>query len=116
VKLSAPGKRPQTLSVEIAAVADQKSLLIPRLEDAPAETAPPAPTTNEPLRTSIAPSVPERDALGSRPIPTSVYVAGGITLALAAGAGVTCVWGRWSLGCRSPSGHGRGRMSCRSPK
>jgi hypothetical protein len=90
VKVSAPGKSPRTLSVEIAAVADQKSLVIPKLDDAPAEASQVAPTTH-PIGASIAPPVPARDDLASRPIPTSVYLAGGITLALAAGAGVTGV-------------------------
>lgn len=88
VKVSAPGKRGRTLNVEVAAVADQKSLLIPKLEDAPPDAPPPEPAAPQPVRTTMAPT---RDELAVRPVPTSVYVAGGITLALAAGAGVTGV-------------------------
>lgn len=86
VQASAPGKKPLSLTVEVGAVADQKTLTIPRLEDAPAapvESPPPAP----PLVT--APPAPPSDHASTRPVPTSVYIAGGVTLALAAGAGAT---------------------------
>ena len=91
VRASAPGKISQVFSVEIGALADQQSLTIPPLEPAAEPTAPPTPppapaqgvgSTNEPGRT---------DELTKRPVPTSVYLSGGITLALAASAGVTGV-------------------------
>lgn len=90
VRASAPGKKPQILSIEVA-VADQQSLSIPPLEDAPAEAAPaeatPGPRTDNP----VTPDAPRSDELQRRPIPTSVYLSGGITLALAASASVTGV-------------------------
>ena len=91
VRASAPAKISQVFSVEIGALADQQSLTIPPLEPAAEPTAPPTPppapaqgvgSTNEPGRT---------DELTKRPVPTSVYLSGGITLALAASAGVTGV-------------------------
>jgi hypothetical protein len=86
VQVSAPGKKPLNLTVEVGAVADQKTLNIPRLEDAPAESAPVA--TPTPLLTTST-TTPLSDRATTRPIPTTVYLAGGITLALAAGAGAT---------------------------
>ncbi|MDF3066848.1 MAG: hypothetical protein K0R38_2449 [Polyangiaceae bacterium] len=86
VQISAPGKKPLALSVEVGAVADQKTLNIPRLEDAPTEPAAAVPSS--PLLTTSTVTAPS-DQATTRPIPTSVYLAGGITLALAAGAGAT---------------------------
>lgn len=88
VRASAPGKVAQVFSVKIGAMADQQSLTVGKLADAPPEPAaaapPPAPPT--PL---VATSTPSQDELTARPIPSSVYIAGGITLALAASAGAT---------------------------
>lgn len=86
VRVSAPGKKSWSANVEIAA-AEQQSLLIPPLEIAPAEVAAPANAATP--SAAPPPSPTARDALAARPIPTSVYLAGGITLALAAGAGVS---------------------------
>jgi hypothetical protein len=86
VQVSAPGKKPLNLTVEVGAVADQKTLNIPRLEDAPPEPASVVPST--PLLTTST-AAPPSDGASTRPIPTTVYLAGGITLALAAGAGAT---------------------------
>ena len=86
IKASAPGKKPWTQTIEIGALADQKALTIPPLEDAPPEA-----TAVQPGAGNVslpAPGAP-RDELGPRPVPTSVYLAGGITLALGVGAGVT---------------------------
>ena len=87
VRVSAPGKKPWGASVEIGA-AQQQSLVIPLLEMAPPEPAPPAPAPamGQPARDPTA-----KDTLAPGPIPSSVYVAGGITLAFAAGAGITGV-------------------------
>ncbi|RYZ09138.1 MAG: tetratricopeptide repeat protein [Myxococcales bacterium] len=90
VKASAPGKKPSVFRVTIGAEAEQRTLTIPALQDAPVEPTPePAPA---PLVSSVglAAKAPG-DQLATRPVPTSVYIAGGITLALAAGAGVTGV-------------------------
>lgn len=88
VQVSAPGKKTQTFSVEMGAVSDQQSLTISRLADAEPEAPPVAPAapTTPPL---AAPPPATRDELAARPIPTSVYVAGGVTLALVAGASAT---------------------------
>lgn len=86
VRASAPGKKPQVFSVQIGAVADQQSLTVGRLEDAPPEPVVAAPAVAPPAATSAP---PRGDELTERPIPTSVYIAGGVTLALAASAGAT---------------------------
>lgn len=88
VRASAPGKKAQLFSVEIGPLADQQSLTIPKLEDGPPEVAAPGPAAAPPVVSSPSEPAP-RDALDNRPVPTSVYVAGGITLALAASAGAT---------------------------
>lgn len=91
VRASAPGKKPWTGTIVIAAEADQQTLTIPALEIAPPEpTSVAAPPTTPGTSGATLPH-PASDELSSRPIPTSVYIAGGITLALAAGAGVTGV-------------------------
>jgi tetratricopeptide (TPR) repeat protein len=88
VRASAPGKKPWQQTIEVGAVADQKTLTIPVLEPAPVEPAAgPAPAPG-PL---VAAPGPAHDQPGSRSVPTAVYLAGGITLALAVGAGVTGV-------------------------
>lgn len=86
VRVSAPRKKPWSGSVEIAA-AEQQSLVIPPLEAAPAEVATPAKAATpagQPVADATAP-----DTLAPRPIPSSVYLAGGLTLAVAVGAGVS---------------------------
>jgi hypothetical protein len=88
VRASAPGKKPWQQTVEIGAVADQKTLTIPRLEDAPPEPMLAAAPAAAPL--GAAPPA-QGDRWAARPIPTSVYLAAGITLALGVGAGVTGV-------------------------
>ncbi len=93
VRASAPGKAPWSQSIQIGAEADQQSLSIPKLEIAPPQPVlAPAPPVATPTSNPASPSPqPARDELGSRPIPTSAYTAGGATLALAVGAGVTGV-------------------------
>jgi hypothetical protein len=88
VRVAAAGKKPWTASIEIGGAGNQQSLTIPKLEDAPADTTPPGGATSAPAATGGA-AAPARDELGPRPIPTSVYLAGGITLALTAGAGAS---------------------------
>jgi tetratricopeptide (TPR) repeat protein len=91
VRAAAPGKRAQIFTVQIGPAADLQSLTIPVLEDGPPEAAaPPAGPVEVVTPVVKSPNQPApRDELGNRPIPTSVYVAGGVTLALAASAGVT---------------------------
>jgi hypothetical protein len=73
VEATAPGRKPWSQQVTIAEEATNVTVLVPTLEP----TVPPA---IEP------PAVAPRP---HRPIPTAVYVAGGVTLAVAAAAGVT---------------------------
>ena len=88
VRVSAPGKAPWEQSIEIGSVADQQSLTIPKLELLPEQPAPP-PAAGPLLEPAPAPSpIGPRDEL-PRPIPTSVYVAGGLTLACVTGAAIT---------------------------
>lgn len=87
VRASAPGKTAQVFTVQVGAVADQQSLTVGKLADAPPEPAP-TPTTVAPAPV-VAATSPTRDELTVRPVPSSVYIAGGITLALAASAGAT---------------------------
>jgi tetratricopeptide (TPR) repeat protein len=86
LRASAPGRKPWTLAIEIAPLADQKVLSIPALEAAPPEPVAAVAATPAPV---VTPSAPASDELGPRPVPTSVYLAGGITLALGVGAGVS---------------------------
>jgi hypothetical protein len=82
----APSKKPWSMSVEIGAVADQQTLVIPVLEPAPAV---PTAASAAPIVAVNPNAAPARDVAKERPIPTSVYVAGGVTLGLAVAAGVT---------------------------
>lgn len=91
VRVSAPGKKAQVFEIEIGAAADQQSLTIPALENAPDEPSPPAAIEASTLRAGSPSAEPPSDELTSRPVPTSVYLVGGITLALAASASVTGV-------------------------
>jgi hypothetical protein len=87
VEAKAPGKKPLRLEVEVLPNADQKTVTIARLESLPPQAAaapPPPEKTAPPLVAS-----PVRDESTIRPTPLSVYIAGGVTLGLAAAAGVT---------------------------
>ncbi len=88
VRVHAPGKQPWSTSVEIGGVADQQSLLIPALEPAASDAVAPAPV-NAPSPGQPVSTAPSHDELEKRPISTAVYLSGGITLALAAGAGAS---------------------------
>lgn len=90
LRATAPGKKPWTQAIVIGALSDQKTLSIPPLEDAPPEPIAPVATTTAPAVTTPA-AAPASDELGPRPVPASVYLTGGITLALGVGAGVTGV-------------------------
>jgi hypothetical protein len=76
VEATAPGRHPWSQRVSVSEVATKVSVLVPALEP----DAPIAPIASEP---STAPASP------TAPLPKSVYVAGAVTLALAAAAGVT---------------------------
>jgi hypothetical protein len=86
IEVKAQGRKPWSTSVEIGALADQQTLVIPALEAAPA--AAPPPLAAPPVVVNPSP-VPARDVGSERPIPTSVYVAGGVTLGLAVATAVT---------------------------
>ena len=87
VAAKAPGKKEWILAIQVGAAADHKTINVPKLESltAPAEVPVAAAA---PPPTSHPPSEPPRDEVG-RPVPTSVYIAGGATLALGVAAGVT---------------------------
>jgi hypothetical protein len=70
---TAPGRKPWAQEVTITRDATNLTVQVPTLE-------PVAPPTMEPSTTAPPPS---------RPIPTSVYVAGGVTLGLTAAAAIT---------------------------
>jgi hypothetical protein len=91
VEVKAPGKKPWSETVEIGPVSDNKTVTIPALEPAPdqpagAPSVVPPPTSAPPSRVT-----PPREAPAERPVPSSVYVAAGTTVALAVAAGVTGV-------------------------
>jgi hypothetical protein len=76
VEASAPGRKPWSQPITIPEDATNVTVLSPTLE-------PSSPTV-------VPASEPSQAAVPThRPIPTSVYVSGAVTLALAAGAGVT---------------------------
>lgn len=83
VDASAPGKVSFSQEVNIGAIADQRVVVIPALKDVSAASAPPPPVQPKPA--------PLPKSSESRPVPTSVYVAGTATVAFlgaAIGTGV----------------------------
>jgi hypothetical protein len=86
VRAAAPGKQPRIYEVSIDGAMDQKSLTIEPLDAALPTSEPVSPPGAG--QAQARPEPHEVDELG-RPIPTSVYLAGGITLALAVGAGAS---------------------------
>jgi tetratricopeptide (TPR) repeat protein len=91
VEAKAPGKQPFSQIVTIRALADRQTVTIPKLLEAPASAAPPAtPVQPSPFAATAAPQ-PPNEAAADRPIPSSVYVVGGVTLALSTAAIVTGV-------------------------
>jgi hypothetical protein len=87
IAAQATGKKPWSSNIEIGAVADQQTLVIPALAPAPV-APPPAPAAVAPIAVNPSAS-PTSDVVKERPIPTSVYIAGGVTLGLAVAASVT---------------------------
>jgi len=84
VKAHGPGRLPFTTTVTLGAVADQKSVTIPELTPDPAAVAARSapPPSAAPAAATQVPPRPPPPADRPRPIPTSVYVAGGATVAL----------------------------------
>jgi hypothetical protein len=83
VDVTGPGKQPFSTRVTLGATADQKTVSIPPLVAVPAAPTPPtAPAVP-------APPAPPPKVEHSRPVPTSVFVAGGATLALGAASAIT---------------------------
>jgi hypothetical protein len=93
VEAKARGKKSWQGSVEIGAAADAQTVTIPALESEPVVVPPPPVITPAPapVVAPVAPVAPPppRDVAVERPIPISVYVTGGATLALAIAASVT---------------------------
>jgi hypothetical protein len=90
VEAKAPGKKPFRVEVEVLPNADQKTVTIAKLEPLPPDATPAAPVAAVPVNQAPAQQpLPVRDQATTRPTPLSVYIAGGVTLGLAAAAGVT---------------------------
>jgi hypothetical protein len=83
----APGKKAWSLEIELGAEADQKTVRVPVLDDAPVTEVPPQPDTPPTVAPALPP--PTHDVVTERPVPASVYIMGGATVVLAIGAGVT---------------------------
>jgi hypothetical protein len=90
VTASAPGKKPWTGQVSVAA-GGSAQIEVPALEDGPPEPVAGAPGAAAAPGSTAAggPAAADTGAEGSRPIPTSVYITAGVTGALAIGAVVT---------------------------
>jgi len=91
VEAKAPGKKTWAKSVEMGAQADAQTVTIPPLEPEPIPVVVPVPVS-APVAVTRAPEpapAPAADVRRDRPVPTSVYVAGGATLALGLAASVT---------------------------
>jgi hypothetical protein len=85
VEAHAPGRKPWTQTVQIGEQAQSVTVTVPLLD---AEAPPPSADVVQPA----APAGPPPPAFPERPVrhvPTSVYVAGGATVVIAIGAGVT---------------------------
>jgi tetratricopeptide (TPR) repeat protein len=91
VEARAPGKKPWSTSVALGAVADTQTVTIPPLEALPRPVVAPVPVSAPPPKPAAPPppAAQPGDTGTERPVPTSVYVAGGATLALAAAASIT---------------------------
>lgn len=90
VVAKAPGKQTWSRAVEIGLLADQETVTIPKLQDAPATVAAPSPAPAPSAAVGNAPiAAPAHDELTARPVPVSVYAAGAATLVLAVVASAT---------------------------
>jgi hypothetical protein len=91
VGATAAGRKPWSVEVTIGAEADKKSVQVPFLEidpNAPVPGAKPETPSSSGPATGQAPATADQLAI-ERPIPASVYIAGGVTLAFAAAAGIS---------------------------
>jgi hypothetical protein len=91
IEASAAGRKAWSVEVTIGAEADKKSVQIPFLEvdpNAPVPGAKPETPSSSAGAGGQPPATADRLAL-ERPIPASVYIAGGVTLAFAAAAGIS---------------------------
>jgi hypothetical protein len=86
VQAKSPGKRAWSQTIDIAATAEQRVVSIPKLEPALPEQLPP---TASPVVTARHEPIAAPNIAKTRPTPKGVYVAGGVTIALAAAATVT---------------------------
>jgi len=86
VEAKASGKKGWREEVEIGASADNRTVKVPKLE--PLAASPPSSAPVPQALTPVPSPAPPRDEV-ERPIPTSVYVTGGVTLALGVASGVT---------------------------
>jgi hypothetical protein len=93
VEASAPGREPWKTSVNIGAESDLQNVTVPPLAPASAPAQAPAAAVEPPAPATppvvAPPPPPETDAELTRPIPLSVYVAGGATVALGVATAVS---------------------------
>jgi hypothetical protein len=88
IEASAPGRKSWSAEVSVGAEADKKSISVPFLEEDPNARQSESPTQTQTTLPSTVP--PAADALAlERPVPASVFVAGGATLALTAAAAIS---------------------------
>jgi hypothetical protein len=86
VAAKAPNKKEWIFALQVGEAADNKTITVPKLESATASPVPAAAATPPPESRAAAQAPTD---VVERPVPTSVYVAGGATLALGVGAIVT---------------------------
>ncbi|HEX3854275.1 MAG TPA: hypothetical protein VHW01_25100 [Polyangiaceae bacterium] len=86
VQAKSPGKRAWSQTLEIAATAEQRVISIPKLEQALPEQSAPAP---KPAVAAQPEPIAAPPVAATRPTPDVVYVAGGVTAALAVATAVT---------------------------
>ena len=91
IEAQAPGRKGWSTVVTVGAEGDKQSVQVPLLEEDPNAVGPaPAPTPS--ASAGEVGTSPSADQLTlERPIPASVFIAGGLTLALATAAGVSGV-------------------------
>jgi hypothetical protein len=85
VEAHAPGRKPWTQTVHIGEQAQSITVTVPLLD---AEVPPPSAAVVQPPEPA-GPPTPASPEKPVRPVPTAVYVAGGATVVIAIGAGVT---------------------------
>jgi len=90
IEASAAGRKPWSAEVKVGAEADKQSIQVPSLEVDPNAAKPPEAPPVAPVGGPPGQNPAHADQLGmERPVPDSVYVVGGVTLAFAVAATVS---------------------------